>query len=195
MFSRSILSSAFKFSLVVLFLVLSFSKARADELELNEDQPSWRNFKLYMLQEKKRNHIDGLSYIISGALATAGGIYGYETSEDQMAKAVFGLSQSLGIVAIGYGAFEWASGNEHSMVFESLDHSTMTVEQKGEFLNAYFKQVKQQRKKSKLIKAITHGLVAALNGYHALTEENKDLKSAFAFIGGVNLLAAVSYTF
>ena len=197
MFSRSILSSAFIFKALLLFLitVASTQAICAPATKLNEDEPRWRNFRSYMIQQNNKNHIDGLSYIISGGLATAGGVYGYETSTDPLAKAVFGLSQSLGIVAIGYGAFKWANGNEHSMIFQTLEKSKMTPEQKDEFLTAYFEEVKKQRKQSKLIKAVTHGLVAALNTYHAATEKNKDLKSAFYFIGGINALAAISYSF
>jgi hypothetical protein len=46
-----------------------------------------------------------------------------------------------------------------------------------------------------LIQAVTHGLVAGLNGYYAAKEKNKDLKAAFGFIAGINVLAAVSYSF
>ncbi len=177
----------------MLFSTVAF--AEDGPLELNLDKPNWSNFKSYMMERKNSDYINGLSYVISGSVATVGGIIGYETSQDPIAKAVFGLSQSIGIAAIGYGAYQWNIGSEHNSVYAALSRSKLSENQRNEFLENYFAHLKVTKKKTRLIQAVTHGLVAGLNGYYAAKEKNKDLKAAFGFIAGINVLAAISYSF
>jgi hypothetical protein len=180
-------------------LLLANSSARGDDnendIELNKDHPTYNNFKSYMLQQKDREYVSGLSYVVSGGIATIGGVIAYETSTDPIAKAVFSLSQSIGIAAIGYGALDWYNGNDYSSVFYALEHTRLTALERDRFMEKFFIKEKQRERQARIIKAVTHTLVAALNGYYAVRENNKDLKAAFYFIGGVNALVAISYTF
>jgi hypothetical protein len=75
--------------------------------------------------------------------------------------------------------------------------SSLSDKQKTQVLRAYYYQKKNRLQKERLIKAITHSLIAAVNIYNASQQDEsaKDVRNALYFIGGINTLAAISYTF
>jgi len=158
--------------------------------------PTWSSFDLVMREQENKDYTDGLSYIISGGIAIAGGLYGYYSSEDLFAKAVYSIAQTAGIAAIGYGAFKLTLGDDHRVFYQTVrDTRSLTPQQRDEMVRTYFNLEKQRERSTRTIKAITHGLVALLNAYNALTATNQDLRTALFFVGGVNALASISFVF
>ena len=52
-----------------------------------------------------------------------------------------------------------------------------------------------REKQQRFVRALTHGMIAALNIYGATQQTNDTVKNALYFLGGVNTLAAISFAF
>lgn len=186
-----------RFNLILLILCFtgsSFSRA-ADESFSYLEETKWADFSREVKMQEKQDFKDGLSYIISGSLALVGGILGSKITEDPLEKGIYTVFQTIGIASVGYGIYTWQIGGEDRTLYLTLQESRLTAEQKTLFLRSYATQKKEREKKERVIKAITHGLIAGLNFYNGMEQTNKSLQSGLYFIGGVNLLAAISYTF
>lgn len=187
-----------RFSLIffiLISLVAGTVAAAAEKRSTDSERATWSQFNQEVVLQEQQDARNGLSYIISGSLALAGGIVGSEITNDNIEKGIYTVFQSLGIASIGYGSFVWKIGGEDRFLYSTLQGSNLTAEQKSMFLRSYALQAKRREKKERLLKAVTHGLIAGLNIYNASQEKQSSIKTGLNFIGGVNLLAAISYTF
>lgn len=149
-----------------------------------------------MKQQKAQENTEGMAYVLSGAIAFAGGIVGYHNSHDVFAKGAYAMAQSLGVAAIGYGAYQYRIGDDNHLLYDTLNQQkTWSMAQKDQFVKVYFQLEKDRTAESQKVAAITHGLLAALNFYNASISSNEDLRSTLYFIGAINLLASISYSF
>ncbi len=180
----------------VLLLVVGISgRAFAAEEEFVFDTNKWNEFAHEVEVQKEKDRRNGLSYVISGSLALVGGIWGNSIAEDTAEKGIYTVFQTIGVASVGYGAYTWQIGGEERSVYQTLQYSKFTPEQKSQFLRAYNYERKDRAKRDRLIRAVTHGLIAGLNFYNASQQKQESLKNTLYFVGGVNLLAAVSFTF
>lgn len=186
-----------KFKLFILFFSW-FGSSVAVYAESNEfkfESSKWEDFSYQVEQQKEKDRKNGLSYVISGSLALVGGLLGNGMSDDAAEKGIYTIFQTIGIASIGYGAYRWQIGGEERSLYQTLQYSNLTPIQKTQFLKAYLLQKADREKRDRLIRAITHSLIAALNFYNASTQKQDGLKNTLYFIGGANLLAAISFTF
>lgn len=160
-----------------------------------EESKEWIDFALETKNLEKKQIKNGISYIISGSLALVGGILGDSVAADPAEKGIYAIFQTIGVASIGYGAYTWQIGGEERTLYQALQGSNLNPTQKADFLESYKLQRKLREKNERVIKAITHGLIAGLNIYNASRQQQETVQSALYFVGGVNLLAAVSYTF
>lgn len=162
------------------------------------DEPSrlqWMEFSREIKRIEDSDYRNGLSYVISGSLALAGGLAGSSMTGDNMEKGIYTVFQTIGIASIGYGAYAWKIGGEERSIYSILQATRLTNEQKTHFLKVYAQKRQERLQKERVIKAITHALIAGLNLYNAQKQQQDGIKSALYFVGGVNLLAAVGYSF
>ena len=155
----------------------------------------WTDFSKRIELQKKADRENGLSYVISGSIGLAGGIAGALITDDAIEKGIYSIFQTIGVAAIGYGSYTWLVGGEDRGFYEILNASGLDPQQKMRLLEVRDLKKKEREKKERLVKAITHGLIAGLNIYSAQQQSNSTLKTGLYFVGGVNLLAAFSYTF
>lgn len=183
-----------KFKLIFYFLLLICTLSPASAQESNFNYAKWEDFSKQVEQQKKLDKQNGISYIISGSLALAGGIWAASLSEDIAERGIYTVFQTIGIASIGYGAYVWDIGGEERSIYTTLSNSQLSKEQKSQFLNAYNLEKKEREKRDRRIRAVTHGLIAGLNFYNSSQQKSQSLKNTLNFIGGVNLLAAISFT-
>lgn len=183
------------FKVFIIISIFIFGKNSHAEDEFKYNNLKWEDFAKEVEQQKAKDRKNGLSYVISGSLALVGGILGNNVAEDTAEKGIYTVFQTIGVASIGYGAYTWQIGGEERSIYQTLQYSKLTPEQKTQFLRAYEYQRKEKEKRDRYIRAITHGLIAGLNFYNASQQKQDSLKSTLNFIGGVNLLAAVSFTF
>lgn len=188
---------------IFIFLFSSFSWADYEYTLLGQKDPSnelesvsdWGSFEKFMQSEQEKNKQKGISYIISGILATVGGTIGYQSSHDPLSRGVYALSQSLGVGALGYGVhFLWI-GSDYSSFYAAVKKSSLNAAQRSEILHLFLQQEKEKKENENRLKILTHSLVAAVNLYSASREQDPQLKSFFSFLAGINALMAMNYSF
>ncbi|HMN68082.1 MAG TPA: hypothetical protein PKC28_06035 [Bdellovibrionales bacterium] len=181
--------------IILLSLLICGRGFAADDIKVNEESVRWEQYAKEIERQERRDYRNGLSYIISGSLALGGGIWGANITDDNIEKGIYTVFQTIGIASVGYGAYVWKIGGEERNLYATLSNARLTPEQKTIFLRSYYAQKKESEKRERYIKAITHGLIAGLNFYNASQQKQDSIKSGLYFIGGVNLLAAISFTF
>lgn len=125
-----------------------------------------------------------------------GGFLGNEVSKDPTEQLAYSAFQSIGVASIGFGLYKKNIGDERRLLFNIVDSTEgLSYEDKYKLLRSYYKEKATRTKKERYIKALTHGLIGALNVYSATKQDNDRVKSTLYFVGGVNLLASVSYSF
>jgi len=144
---------------------------------------------------RKQNQTTGWAYMISGTLVLGVSIPGYYLSNDTFARVIYSLGETLGVAAIGYGSYLAFVDTENARFVRVLDSvPSLQASEKEALSRAYLRESADRGKSVRKVRAISHGLTAALNFTNALTSSQSELKTALFFIGGVNLLAAASFT-
>jgi hypothetical protein len=102
----------------------------------------------------------------------------------------------MGIAALGFGTYMLEIGHEDRSFYQAIQKTTsLNSAQKEELLSNYLAEKRQIEKKARLIRAFTHGFISALNFYNGTKQKDSNLQSVHYFIGGINLVAAVSFSF
>ena len=180
--------------LVIFFLFPSLAAAAAENIYPGE--ANWERYTRFVDDENQRERKLGTAYMVSGALAIVGGTIGYQQTADPFARTVFTISQSMGIAALGYGTYLLEIGNQDRGFHRAVQKTTsLTPSQKDELLANYLWEKRQFEKKARMIRAFTHGFIAALNFYNGSKQTDSNLQNVHYFIGGINLVAAVSFSF
>ena len=182
--------------LVIFILMLSAVSVQAqDNIAEYEGPVQWNSFQKYMKERQEEDRIRGMSYMISGTIATIGGIAGYFNSEDSFSRGVYAIAQSVGVAAIGYGATSYWNGNEYNSFFYAVEGAHLSPGQKAELLQRFLEKEKVERSRSRWIKVATHSLIAVANLYSASHEEDRNVKGVLNFLAGTNAIIAFSYAF
>lgn len=156
----------------------------------------WDAYEKRMRAHRELDRIDGLSYLISGSLALVGGLVGQNISADPLEKGVYTIFQTIGVASIGYGIYKWRLGDDERWMYETISASEgLTAAQKASVMRSYYEQKKDRQRREKIMRAITHGLIAGLNFYGATQQKSENVKNALIFLGGVNTLAVISFAF
>lgn len=155
----------------------------------------WQSFQRYMKERQEEDRILGMSYMISGAVATLGGVAGYYNSEDSFSRGLYAIAQSVGVAAIGYGANSYWNGNEYNSFFYAVEGAHLTPGQKAELLQRFLEKEKDERRRSRWIKVATHSLIAVANLYSASHESDRNVRGVLNFLAGTNAVIAFSYAF
>lgn len=182
--------------LLILGAVLIFSQASFANKEAGyQGEAQWDSFAKYMEQRQEEDRLLGTSYLISGTVATLGGMIGYANSEDPFSRGVYAIAQSVGVAAIGYGASHYWIGNEYNSFFYAVDGASLTPVQRNELLQRFLARDQEARQKTRWIKVVTHSIVAAVNLYNSTREQDKNVRGVLQFLAGTNAVIAASYAF
>jgi len=160
------------------------------------ESPKWREKINTQTARFKQDRTTGISYIISGGIALAGGLAGANITQDPLEKGIYSIFQTIGIASVGYGAYTWKVGDEDRLLYQTLEGSSgLTESQKNIFIESYMMELQKRQQTENVIKAITHGLIAGLNFYNASNQKQQGVKNTLTFIGVANVLACLTYTF
>lgn len=190
--SRS--AGRFRSGVAVACLTLFFAvNAQAD---FEPSLLNWDKFQRTTKYKERTDYINGLSYIISGSIAVVGGQLGQTTTDDPLERGVYTLFQSIGIASIAFGTYTWTIGDEDRLIYNSLKNTPQFSDKdRDAFLQSYYQRKFERERNERFVKVIAHSLIAAFNAYSASQQENATIRNGLYFVGGVNLLAAVSFAF
>lgn len=164
--------------------------------QLRSPDAEWADIEKDFLKSLSSDRTNGISYMVSGSFALAGGIAGTGVTSDPLEKGIYSLFQTIGIASLGYGAYKWQIGDDRRLLILSLKlNPDLSPKQKLSLLKSYVDQKKNRELKEHKIRAVTHALIAALNFYNSSQQTNESVKNTLNFIGGANILASLSYTF
>lgn len=144
--------------------------------------------------ELSTDHTEGWGYLISGGLALGVSLPGYYLSSDVFAKAVYSVTETISVAAVGYGSYLVLVDNDMTRfvrIVKSVPH--LTRAQQNQLAYSYLRENADRARNVRKIRVISHGLTAALNFVNAATASDTNLATALYFLGGVNTLAALSY--
>lgn len=140
------------------------------------------------------NSSTGWAYIISGGVSLAASIPGYYLSNDVFAKVVYSVGETMGVAAIGYGSYLVLLENDYTRFKQIIDGvPELKPTEKEKLALLFMRQSAERARNVRKIRTISHSLTAALNFLNAFTAENEEFKNALFFIGGINVLAALSF--
>jgi hypothetical protein len=178
----------------IILLSTQFVMASSDQ-DGYQGSAQWESFAKYMEHRQQQDEILGASYLISGTVATLGGIVGFYNSEDPFSRGVYAVAQSVGVAAIGVGASHYWIGNEYNSFFHAVDGAPLTAAQKNDLLQRYLERDREVRQKTRWIKVITHSLIATVNLYNSTRESDRNVRGVLQFLAGTNAVIAASYAF
>jgi hypothetical protein len=184
--------------LVLSFLFLSLGTMAAQAFTSDEGYQGpvqWDSFDHYMQDRNEEDRVRGISYMVSGTIATIGGVIGYYGSSDSFSRGIYAVAQSVGVAAIGYGANTYWIGNEYNSFYYAVHGSSLSSSQKAELLQRFLERDHEQRRKATWIKVATHSLIAVANLYSASREDDKTVRGVLHFLAGTNAVIAFSYAF
>lgn len=185
----------FKILVLVLILVVGVPPVYAFDKNSQWDAQNWPEFATEAKRQISLDEQNGISYMIGGSLALIGGLVGSSQTSDNVELAVFTVFQALGVASVGYGYHLSDSASEQRFLYNALNKTKMTTEQKSQFLTSYWQQKNEARRRTRWIRAITHTLVGGVILLNAQNQGDSGLKTALYIAGGVNLLSAISFTF
>lgn len=139
---------------------------------------------------------NGWAYVISGGLTLAVAVPAYYLSEDIFAKAIYGVAQTIGVGAVGYGSYLVLVADDHTRMTRLIQSMPdLTPSQRDRLARAFLVENAERARNVRKIRVISHSLTAALNISSGLTASQRELQTALLFIGGINTLAALSFAF
>lgn len=159
------------------------------------DTETWEQFQVEMEILRKKDRNRGLGYILSGIFVTGAGLVLSRDQEDQATKFVYGLSSAAGVAATAYGVSLVTFGNEYNSFYESLRKASLTPQQRDDLVRLYMAEEKFRRESNRRIEAVAHLVAGAINVYAASRENQRDAKTFFSVLAGINLALGVSLFF
>lgn len=141
--------------------------------------------------ELKKN--EGLSYMLSGGVALIGGGYGWSHGEKSVEKGFYSLAQSLGILAIGFGAESYFLRGDDELFLQVLSSVDLTQVQKDRMVESYLKEKRQKEEDIQWIRRTTFGLAGLLNIIYAGQAKDSTLQNFLYVTAGVQLAWAFSF--
>jgi hypothetical protein len=160
----------------------------------SDTPPEWSKYLEWSQSQLANEQRDGISYIISGSLAVIGGVIGGSLSTDHVERGMYTVFQTIGLASVGYGAHMYWIGSSDRRTFEILNNSTMSYDARLEYLRAAEQHRQTVRRRERILRIATHALIAGLNVYSASIQGNETIRNGLYFVGGLNALAAISYS-
>lgn len=136
---------------------------------------------------------EGLNYMISGAVALLGGTYGWSKAEKPVEKGFYSLAQSLGLLAIGFGAEDYFLKQDEEIFLQVLNSGELTRAQKDRMVTSYLKEKKERAADVLWIRRTTFGLAGLLNVLYASQAKDQTLQNFLYVTAGVQLVWAFTF--
>lgn len=127
--------------------------------------------------------------IISGSMAFMIGNIGYFTTQSDTLKIAFSGVQTVGIIGVGHGIYDYYYPHFDSRLLELLSKKKMT---RGELADGYVGLLGEMDRARRISLLWSSSLLTAQYALNALVSQDisQDLKDIYLFLGGVNAIVA-----
>jgi hypothetical protein len=201
-----LLNLASKFSSMIIFNIIALmflliSTPSFATVPIDYEPPihysNWDAFDKSISREFKVDQFRGSSEIWTGGLALLSGLVGDAMTKDPLEKGVYSIFQSIGIASIGLGLYDMQIGSQDRKFHELLTstNDAISIEDKTQLVRKYSWVEKKYDKKDKSIKIVTFSLIAITQLYNSTRVTNASVKNTMMFLGAVNSLVALSFSF
>lgn len=185
-------------ALIFLSLAPAFGSSQrsySQKIKLVQDSSTWEQFQSEMMDLKEKDRTRGVSYILSGTFVTAGSLVLGRDSEDTSTKFIYGLTSAAGVAAIAYGIAKISYGNQYNSFYDSLKLSSLTPAQRDQLVRHFMEAERERQRYYRRVEMFAHFLAGSLNVYSASVEKNRDAKTFFSVLAGINFALGISYFF
>lgn len=177
---------------LIMVLLFAFSAMAAEQTtpKLSPKHASAYQFlKKKSLESKPVHEFNKYEDIISGSIAFVIGNVGYFTTDSSTLKIAYSGVQTVGIVAVGHGIYDYYYPHFDSRLLELLSKKKMT---RGELSDGYVSLLGEMQRAKRLSLLWSSSLLTlqyALNSF-AGKDVPQDMKDIYLFLGGVNAIVA-----
>lgn len=172
---------------ILLLFILFFSSAFA------ATPSAYKFLKQKSLENKKVYQFNQYEDIISGSIAFTIGNIGYFTTTSSTLKMAYSGVQTVGIVAVGHGIYDYYYPHFETRLLGLLSQKKMT---RGELSDGYVALLGEMDRAKRLSLLWSSSLLTlqyALNSFLG-QDVPSDLRDIYLFLGGVNaIIATYSY--
>lgn len=128
--------------------------------------------------------------IISGSIAFTLGNVGYFTTTSSTLKIAYSGVQTVGIVAVGHGIYDYYYPHFESRLLKLMAKKKMT---RGELSDGYISLLGEMNRAKRLSLLWSSSLLTAQYGLNAFLGNDipSDMKDIYLFLGGVNAIVAI----
>ncbi len=154
---------------------------------------AYKFLKQKSLENKPEATFNKYEDIISGSLAFAIGNIGYFTTDSSTLKIAYSGVQTVGIIGVGHGIYDFYYPHFESRLLELLSRKKMT---RGELADGYVGLLGEMDRAKRISVLWSSSLLTmqyALNAFIS-KDVSQDMKDIYLFLGGVNaIIATYSY--
>lgn len=127
--------------------------------------------------------------IISGSLAFVLGNIGYFTTDSSTLKISYSGVQTIGIISVGHGIYDYYYPHFESRLLELLKKKNMT---RGNLADGYLSLLGEMERAKRISLLWSSSLLTMQYFLNAFVSEDipRDVKDIYLFLGGVNAIVA-----
>lgn len=144
-------------------------------------------------ESKKEYTFNEYEDIISGSIAFTIGNIGYFTTDSSTLKIAYSGVQTVGILAIGHGIYDYYYPHFETRLLGLLNRKKLTRENMADGYVSLLGEIERAKRLSLLWSSSLLTLQYALNAFVS-TDVPQDLKDIYLFLGGVNAIIS-AYSF
>lgn len=170
----------------ILFLILCLSlvaPVRADKIS------AYKFLKQKSIESKPTTNFNKYEDIVAGSAAFLIGNIGYFTTESATLKLAYSGVQTVGIIGVGHGIYDFYYPHFETRLLELLSKKKMT---RGELADGYVGLLGEMDRAKRISLLWSSSLLTmqyALNAFIA-DDIPQDMKDIYLFLGGVNAIVA-----
>lgn len=174
-----------KYFLLILLFVSSLSLAQEQLPKKN----AYQFLKQKSLENRPEVAFNQYEDIIAGSLAFVIGNVGYFTTDSNTLKIAFSGVQTVGIIGVGHGIYDYYYPHFDSRLLMLLSKKKMTRGQLADGYVALLGEMDRAKRISLLWSSSLLTMQYALNAFVS-QDVSQDMKDIYLFLGGVNAIVA-----
>ena len=156
----------------------------------DDNQSAYQFLKTKSRENKPQIIFNEYEDIISGSIAFTIGNIGYFTTDSSTLKIAYSGVQTVGIIAVGHGIYDYYYPHFESRLLTLLSQKKLT---RGELSDGYISLLGEMQRAKRLSLLWSSSLLTFQYALNAFVGDDvpSDLKDIYLFLGGVNAIVAV----